>query len=505
MKTSTTLVGFSKRSLRPCIESRTGFRRDLEAVCAVIGSPGNWTAVVALDLLQMMPLECLKCQKEISARVAIPHEHILIHTTHTHSSPWDAALGNTQYDASRYVGLADRIGGMIREAISNAKPACIRYGNGDVGQSLSVYRRGDAGPDLGFQTFWFGYQYHAGDDRPDASALVNEMKSRWRGHAPEYVPGGQPVWFDRPVDPKVQSLVFGDANGRTIGSIVRFSAHPHLTSACSEKLFDPDFPAWTRDAIEERLGGVCMFLLGPCCNIVPKEFVEYRVVPEKSPRPPYFGPNWAFVPVDDSKLLAETKRIGRDVAQAALKGLDGAPAMPLRRASHNAYITGVPLDPALPRTIVEVERAIAFLMPEYESFLRSGRPLIEMRLLANRLNWLEWAGKKSLGLLTDEDRETGSTPMPVSILQLNDLAVVFMHSEIATETDAALHRGHSGMNLLTVSMTGGSIEYLSTDAMLDEGGYESLSTVTARGTEPALRAFISEKLDALGAARASCP
>ena len=51
---------------------------------------------------------------------------------------------------------------MILKAVSMAKPATVRYAVENVGQSLSVYRRGDAGPDLGFQTFWFGYRVPRG-------------------------------------------------------------------------------------------------------------------------------------------------------------------------------------------------------------------------------------------------------------------------------------------------------------------------------------------------------
>ena len=180
-----------------------------------------------------------------------------------------------------------------------------------------------------------------------------------------------------------------------------------------------------------------MFLLGPCSNIVPKEHVAYNVVPEKSPVAPYFGPNWAFIPVDDNRLLDEMKRIGRAVAMAALKSLERASPAELQSAALHAYTLDIPLDPALPGSIEDVESAIKFLVPEYESFLRSGMPLIHMRLLANRLNWLEWAGKKSLGLFTDDDRQAGKKEMPVSILQLNDINLVFMHSEIAMETDEA--------------------------------------------------------------------
>ncbi len=497
LKNNNISVGFIRQSINPCIGTQTSFRRDLEAVCAVIGTPGNWTVIIALDLLLISASDCQKYQKEISEMISVPAEHILIHATHTHSAPWEKRFNNKEWGGSSFTGLTDLLGKMCLKAISTARPAKIKYGEHDVGQSLSVYRRGNAGPDLGFQTFWFGFKYHAGDDRPDASALVNEMKARWLGKTPEYVSGVEPVWFDKPVDSKVQSVVFEDNHNKTIGSIVRFSAHPHLSSACGNKLYDPDFPACTRDIMEEKIGGTCMFLLGTAANLVPKEKVEYKVVPEKSPVAPYSGPNWAFVPVNDNELLDEMKRIGRDIALAALKGLENKSSTDLRNVVHKPYLMETHLDPALPRNIEELSNMKKMLLPEYESFLRTGLPLVEMRLLANRFNWIEWAGIKSLGSLTDDNRKAGMKEMPISVLRLNDINLVFMHSEMPKETDEALHKYYPEMKLITLTMTGGYIEYIPTDEMIDEGGYEGRSCVIAYGTEKKIRSFISEKLENL--------
>ena len=49
-------------------------------------------------------------------------------------------------------------------------------------------------------------------------------------------------------------------------------------------------------------------------------------------------------------------------------------------------------------------------------------------------------------------------------------------------------------------MTGGSLEYIPTDAMIDEGGYEGRSAMVAPGTETKLRSFISQKIAELPAA-----
>jgi len=490
-------AGFGKNSLRSCIISSTPFRKDLEVVTAVIDTPENRVVIVALDLLELSPEECATYQKEISTRLNIPENNILIHTTHTHSAPWDERYQSTQYSASRFTGVSEIISKTIARAIASAEPVLIRYGETNVGQSLSVYRRGYAGPNLGFQTFWFGYTYHPGDDRPDASALVNEMESRWANKTPSYVSGNEPVWFDRPVDPLIQTVTFETLKGKPIGTLVRFSAHPHLASACTNKWYDPDFPGIVRETVEKQLGGICMFLLGTCANIVPKEKVEYRVVPEKSPRPPYLGPNWAFEPVKEEQLLEEMRRIGKAIADAALKGLGKNFPIALQQVTYKTWRQPVALDPCLPQSMEELSRMQKPLVAEYMAFLRAGKPLASLQLLANRLNWLEWAGKKSLGVLLETDRKRGEKEMPLSILCLNNIKLVFMHSEIPMETSLSLRENFPGMPLITVSMTGGSLEYIATDEMLDEGGYEGRSTIIAYGAEKEMRNAIMRELNHL--------
>jgi len=240
-----------------------------------------------------------------------------------------------------------------------------------------------------------------------------------------------------------------------------------------------------------------MFLLGTCANIVPKEKVEYRVVPEKSPRPPYLGPNWAFEPVKEEQLLEEMRRIGKAIADAALKGLGKNFPIALQQVTYKTWRQPVALDPCLPQSMEELSRMQKPLVAEYMAFLRAGKPLASLQLLANRLNWLEWAGKKSLGVLLETDRKRGEKEMPLSILCLNNIKLVFMHSEIPMETSLSLRENFPGMPLITVSMTGGSLEYIATDEMLDEGGYEGRSAIIAYGAEKEMRNAIMRELNHL--------
>ncbi len=114
-------------------------------------------------------------------------------------------------------------------------------------------------------------------------------------------------------------------------------------------------------------------------------------------------------------------------------------------------------------------------------------PLRELRGLANRLNWLLWAGDCGLRSLNQEDRDTGTIDLPLTTIRLNDTVLVFMNSEISVETTWELRKQYRDLNLFTVGLTGGTTGYLPTAEMVDEGGYEGRSSVFRRDAEKKLR------------------
>ncbi len=488
-------AGFSTRDISACVADGTPFRHPLAVTCAAFCDSDHAFLLVAFDLLELTVACCDRARAALSRRLGIPAECIVLHTTHTHSVPW------LEHRESEVLpALVDAVAECVREALAAARPVRVRTGRTDVGSRLSIHRRGDAGPDLGVQTFWFGYQFRDGDDRPEASALANEMRTRWLGGKGGYAPSSPPIWFDRPVDPLVQAMLFEDADGHAVGSLVRFCAHPHLTSACRDRQYDPDFPGRTRDIVESRTGAPCLFLLGPSANLVPKERVRY--LPDESRVYPnlYLGPTSAFFPEEDGELLAETDRIGSEIADAALKAVADAPAVEVKSIRACASTLELPLDPNLPMEGQACDRARAVLTAEFESGRRNGSPLRELRRVANALNWLEWAAGKSTFLLTPGDLDRKRVVQPFTTLAIADSLLALMPSELPVETTLSLRSRFPGLDLWTVGLCNGSVEYIPTAAMHDEGGYEGRSTVVARGSEEQMRDHVCTMLAGMGIA-----
>ncbi len=479
-------AGFSKVRIDKALSISSECRSPLEASLVVVLDVDVTITIVSLDLIYLLPHEHDKIQSELADLTGIPAKNILLHTTHTHSAPWDLKSSEISYD-----NLPEVLAHAITDAKNNVQTVYIKRGMADVGNTLSVYRRKNTGDDLGVQTFWFGYQIDKSNGKPDASALVNEMKCRWQNKEPEYKKGDKPLYFDHPVDSCVNVIAFEDNKGNVLGSIIRFSAHPHLTSACRKKLYDPDFPGHTRKYIEDKLGGVCMFLLGTAADIVPKEDVEYKIDTRNLPDQYYFGPSSAFLPVDENKLLAETYRIGRAIGEKAVISLKGVIPEPLTSLSFKYTSVDMPLDPLLPKNHDDIQKIKNILIPEYQAFLNQGGAVNEMRCLANRFNWLEWAASKSFTFCTKEEKDLRSKKMPLWFLRFNKERLIFMHSEISSLINEKIKKLTNDPNILVISMTGGYIGYFVTKEMMDEGGYEGRSSVLQRNADEILYKHIN--------------
>ncbi len=483
------MAGFAQADITSCIVGGGTFRKPLETVCASLNYNGTRTIILTLDLMEMPHRENLRIQKDVSARTGIAEDRIIIHTTHTHAVPWNADAGYTETR-----GLPEVLSRCISEAVQAEKPAFMKTGNFDVGKTLSIYRLDYAGEELGYQTFWYGYAYRDDDPRPDASPLIREMKSRWRNQTPVFSPGKEPVWFDREVDPLVQTIQFEDKRGRALGTMVRFSAHPHITNHCINRKFDPDYPAFVRSLISGKTRAPAMFFSGTCGNTVPKDKVKFSVADPPGAKFPYMGPVWGLRPESDEKLLSEVERIGEDIGKAGIKSVENKIPAKVKTFVFNSTRVTLPLDPNLPASKEEQEKMKSMLLEELNASSKLNAPLRELRGIANRLNWVDWAGSCGLRSLTPEDRKKGTFDLPVTVLQLDNTLLVFMNSEISVETTLKLREKFPDLNLFTVGLTGGTTGYLPTAQMVDEGGYEGRSSVFRRDAEELLRRGIGHLL-----------
>lgn len=146
----------------------------------------------------------------------IPAENILIGATHTHSAPDAYAFpdqnGNTAADLEYLDWCVQQIADAVNEAIAKLEPATLKTAVGEAKGKIA-------------------YNYYA------------------------------PNLYD-PRCGVIQAFASSGANkGKTIATLVNYASHPEILGT-KQKLMSPDFCGPLYDRIEERSGGIAIFMNG---------------------------------------------------------------------------------------------------------------------------------------------------------------------------------------------------------------------------------------------------
>jgi hypothetical protein len=437
--------------------------------------------------------QATQIRRAVAAALGCGWDAVVVHCTHTHSVPDYFFVFPVEVLAGQAIAAA-------REARAHLLPFRLVDATADVGNRFSIMRRKFV-PGIGTFTVWYGYRLENG--RPDGASLIREQAERMfgRGHAaiPELT---APMWFEDPVDPLVQGLVFVGSDGKAIGSLVRFSAHPHTTSHVKKLGYHPDFPGFARDAIERALGGTCIYLTGPCGDLVPKEEMGFRM-PPAADRPAGaerdFGPSCWHKEVVPGDALRAAREIGESLASEVLACLRGEPRRGRQEKQMSAGTSSWHSEPKQPFAVHA--RTVGLTVPIREDFAKSAEAaatareveikrlldlqkiggtdrmhLWEMRSLADRVQQL---GLEELDIrsLPPGALQAKQMTLDMGLLQLGDIVLVGLPSEPFFGSSVRLRANTIGDRLWTVSLVNGWVGYMagSTDCLT--GGYESNRTL----------------------------
>jgi hypothetical protein len=188
---------------------------------------------VSADLIFLPRNSIASLRKQIFTKWGIAESSILLHATHTHSSPYPAyGYYASVYDSTLDEEFDNYIKGVeaaVMEGIGNAlnglEPVTIERGSGQC--LFSSYRR-------------------------------KEEEGKW-----VMAPNDK-----GPNDQEVSVIRFKKRNGTTKALMVHYTCHPTTTY---EDFYSSDYPGTAMDLIEERLeaDAVSMFLQGCCGDIRP--------------------------------------------------------------------------------------------------------------------------------------------------------------------------------------------------------------------------------------------
>jgi len=486
-------VGFARRELNEGGVLPAGaFLAPLEVRCFIAETDSGLTCWVVYDLTCMFPEQATAVRTAVAAALGCGRGEVVVHCTHTHSVP-DFFLAFPEYV------LAARAVAAAREARAQMRPFRLVEATVDVGNRFSILRRKFL-PGIGAFTVWYGYRLENG--RPDGAMLIREQAQRVFGRRLARVPGlAGPIWFDDPVDPLVQGLAFVGNDGRAIGSLIRFSAHPHTTSHVRKLRYHPDFPGFARSAVERELGGMCIYLTGPCGDIVPKEEMRFRM-PKAGERPAgaerNFGPSYWHKEAVPGDALRVARRVGENLASTVVAQLRGQAHPKTRGARASARSQSWATAPRQPPVVRA--RTVSITVPIRENYAASSAAAASARdagtkrlLRLQRSEGADRASPWEIRSLADRVQQLGlealdirclpagalpsrQVTLDMGLLQLGDVVLAGLPSEPCVGSSFRLRANTLGDRLWTVSLVNGWIGYLASSSDCLAGGYESART-----------------------------
>lgn len=203
--------------------------RSLSSRCAVLKAGGEMVCLIANDLLDIMPDMTQEIIRRIADESAIPVERIFVHAIHTHSGP------GMEYGLSeandRYIPWA--INRVVQNAVRTvvdtaAYQACsVRYGSATC--DISANRR-LIDPETGV-----------------AAKVSNLLGAN---------------------DKEVSILQLANSAGVPVVTLFNFACHP-VVLGYDSVVVSTDYPGAAREAVEQALGGMAIFLNGAAGNINP--------------------------------------------------------------------------------------------------------------------------------------------------------------------------------------------------------------------------------------------
>jgi len=226
----------------------TGVHDPLWARCLVIKRGPQVLALVSCDLLAVPRWHAQSIRALIHA---VPPQRVIIGATHTHSGPdtygqWGPNLRTSGVDKEWIQGFIRKVAALVDNTAAHLKPARVRLGS-----------------------------------TRDVSGCSKNIR------------------IPQVLDTELSVMQVLDDGGGTIATLVNYACHPEILD---NRLITSDFPNWLRQRLEQRLGGIAIYMNGAQGGMVTADVQNEKAYPP--------GEAWP-----------EAERIGTTLADKALEAL----------------------------------------------------------------------------------------------------------------------------------------------------------------------------------------
>lgn len=181
-------------------------------------------------------------------------------------------------------------------------------------------------------------------NKPFASLVAEAIVRAWENLQPARLASGAGVlygysinrrWFERPIDPGVGVLRLDDEKGNVLGTVVNFGLHAVVLGGDNLQI-SADYVGYARDAVEQAVGGVCVFTNGgagdvnPITETVRQQRAEGRYFTTMTGAHYYGqGPDAVFIEERKGGTFREAEILGHALAEEVIRVARGLVAGPL--------------------------------------------------------------------------------------------------------------------------------------------------------------------------------
>ena len=441
-------------------------------------------AVVAVgDVCGMWTSTCTRLRRLIARHVGTPPDAVGVFCTQNHGAPPE---GPGVYDADLWsAAFLDA----VDAARSAALPAVAAYVEVRP-DPPGIFNRRKRTDDAGSFTFWYGFEslpggkagcarlldaavrgLYAGPEVAVRCTLPDDSDRLWPWPA-SVPPRSLDAVLDGPVDPLVQGLFFRAADGRPIGAIARWSAHPVTANAPGGH--SGDYPYYVRRRLSRELGGTALFLTGPCGDQAP-------------------------MVVEKSRALAEST--GERIAGLLLEGLGQAQWKEPAVARAATRTVRLPLREDMPRTAEQAARDLQDARAVLARLRADTAPLGEVKRASERIERLRYLVDGDLSGwcgMSFAELSAATVRHPLFALRIGDVILAGLPGEPFHSFSLELRRRMPDQRLLVCEEANGYLSYVPPAAEYAQGGYGASAAILAPAAEEMLLSNVEALVRSMG-------
>ncbi len=471
-------VGFGKTSLKGAWATDLPLADDIEVNAVVLrAGQGRPAALMNCDMLSMLPSTCLQIRDRVARTLGTMPEQVGVFCTQNHGVPLDSPA---DFDLDV---LLTRFAEAAGQALRAAQPAGMAYVE-VAPRPAGVVKRRKKFDGMGCFTFYYGFDVRTDEQAGCAALLELALKglmvgpevalrhpypasAQWpplRDTLPQVPPD---LTLDDPDDPLIQGIFFRTTDGRPLGSISRWAAHPITANVVRHGKsvhHSGDYPFYLRRALEREFGGGAVFLTGPCGDQAP-------LVGEKS--------------------LTLAERTGEQVAGQLLEALPTAIWQPVTAVHADSAWVELPVRDDYPRSVEQANTALETVRREFHEARSSNIPDKWKRLksLSDEIERLSYSAQGthfSWTGLPVEALGRGAVRHPLFALRIGDAAIAGLPGEPFGAYSVELRKRCAPLHVMVAEECNGYLGYLPTAAEFPLGGYGCNSAIFCPETEALL-------------------